>query len=94
MIHDSGRCLDHMDKRRKTALAAVAKVITMGLCSESMHPVLRAEMFKVYIRPIIMYAMENFNLNGGEIRKLKSAEGNALKRMLGILTDLFLLWKE
>jgi hypothetical protein len=95
MIHDSGRCLDHMDKRRKSALASVAKLITMGLCSESMHPVLKAEMFKVYIRPIIMYAMENFNLNGGEIRKLKSAEGNALKRIIGISTrckstDLFL----
>jgi len=33
-----------------------------------------------------MYAMENFNLNGGEIRKLKSAEGNALKRIIGIST--------
>jgi len=33
-----------------------------------------------------MYAMENFKLNDGEIRKLKSAEGNALKRMLGIPT--------
>jgi hypothetical protein len=51
-----------------------------------MHPRLKAEMFKVYIRPIIMYAMENFKLNDGEIRKLKSAEGNALKRMLGIPT--------
>jgi len=39
--------------------------------------------------------LENFNLNGGEIRKLKSGEGNALKRMIGIptrckSTDLFL----
>jgi len=52
-----------MDQKRKSASASVAKLITMGLCSESMHP--------VYIRPIIMYAMENFNLNGGEIRKFK-----------------------
>jgi hypothetical protein len=44
---------------------------------------------------INLYILENFNLNGGEIRKLKSSEGNALKRMIGIptrckSTDLFL----
>ena len=42
-----------------------------------------------------MYALENFNLNSGEIRKIKSDEGNALKRLIGVSTrckstDLFL----
>jgi hypothetical protein len=95
MIHDSGRCRDHMDKRRKGVLAAVAKIITLGLCNDLMHIKLKAEMFKVHIRPIIMYALENFNLNNGEIRRIKSAEGNALKRLIGVptrckSTDLFL----
>jgi len=35
---------------------------------------------------INLYILENFNLNGGEIRKLKSGEGNALKRMIVIPT--------
>jgi hypothetical protein len=58
-----------------------------------MHPISRAEMFKTHIRPIVTYALENFNLNIGEIKKIKSAE--ALKRLIGISTrckstDLYL----
>ncbi len=95
MIHDSDRFKDHMAKRRKGVIAAVAKIITLGLSNDLMHIQLKAEMFKVHIRPIIMYALENFNLNSGEIRKIKSAEGNALKRLIGMptrckSTDLFL----
>jgi hypothetical protein len=45
-------------------------------------PVLKAEMFEVYVRPIIMY----FNSYGVEISKLKSAEGNALKPLTGVST--------
>lgn len=42
-----------------------------------------------------MFALENFNLKSGEIRKIKSTEGNALKRLIGVptrckSTDLFL----
>jgi hypothetical protein len=56
---------------------------------------LKAEIFKTHIRPIIMYATENFDLNGGDIREIKSAEGNALKRLISVptrckSTDLFL----
>jgi hypothetical protein len=99
MIHDSGRCRDQKKeekkKRRKAVLAAVAKLTTIGLCDEIMDIKMKAEMFKTHIRPIIMYALENFDLNGSEIRKIKSAEGNALKRIIGISTrckstDLFL----
>jgi len=95
MIHDSGRCRDHLEKRRKAVLAAVAKITTIGLCNDIMNIKLKAEMFKTHVRPIIMYAIENFDLNGGDIRKVKSAEGNALKRLIGIptrckSTDLFL----
>jgi hypothetical protein len=51
MIHDSDRCKDHMDKRRKGVLAAVT---TLGLSNDLMHIKLKAEMFKVHIRPSIM----------------------------------------
>ena len=42
-----------------------------------------------------MYALENYNLNNGEIRKIISTEGNSLKRLVGVSTksksmDLFL----
>ncbi len=54
MKHDSDRCKDHMDKRRKGVLAAVPKITTLGFSNDLMHIKLKAEMFNVHIRPIIM----------------------------------------
>jgi len=95
MITDTNSNNEHIKKRRSGVLASIAKIISVGLSSQIANPILRAEMFKTHIRPIVMYALENFNLNIGEIKKIKSAEGNALKRLIGISTrckstDLFL----
>jgi len=46
MIHDTERNREHIDKRRNGVLAAVAKITTLGICNNIMHPVLRPEFSK------------------------------------------------
>ena len=84
----------HINKRKKTVIGSVAKLQSTGIASENMHPHLQAEMFKIHIRPILYYAIENYHLSEYDMKTIKRIEGNALKRLIGISThckstDLF-----
>ncbi len=49
-----------------------------------MHPYLKAQLFKTYIRPILYYGLENISLNIGETKKLQRTESTLFKMMLCI----------
>jgi len=76
----------HIAKRKKSVLASVGKLQSIGLTNYNIHPSLQADMFKTNIRPILMYGFENLVLNKTELKTIKRIEGNALKRVLGIST--------
>ena len=85
-IHENNNNSSHINKRKKSVLASVAKLQSIGLSNYNIHPSLQAEMFKINIRPILLYGFENLVLNKTELQTLKRIEGNALKRILGIST--------
>jgi len=74
----------HLNKRRNKSLAAIHLLRAHGLNSRLMHPYLKAQLFKTYIRPILYYGLENISLNIGETKKLQRTESTLFKMMLGI----------
>lgn len=95
ILHDCNFNNAHLEKCRKAVAGSVAKLISLGLCHTLMDANMKGDLFKSHIRPVVMYAMENYSLNSNELRNLKCTEENALKRLLGISTrckstDLFL----
>jgi hypothetical protein len=74
----------HLNKRRNKSLAAIHLLKTHGLNSRLMHPYLKAQLFKTYIRPILYYGLENISLNIGETKKLQRTESTLFKMMLCI----------
>jgi hypothetical protein len=72
----------------------VAKLQTINLTSLYIHPKMKAQLFKTYIRPVLTCGTENMALNQKELLEFKKIEGNCLKRLIRILTrchttDLF-----
>jgi hypothetical protein len=41
-------------------------------------------MYKVYVRTVALYEIENFNLTENEINKLSATEKQILKKMMGL----------
>ena len=74
----------HMTKRRNKAIAAVHSLKQLGFNSIWMHPLIKAQLYKTFIRPILYYGLENFKLNIGESGKVQRLEPTLLKNMLGI----------
>ncbi|CAF0947906.1 unnamed protein product [Brachionus calyciflorus] len=55
---------------------------------------MKAQLYKIYIRLILWYGIEAFNIKKSDILALKRFEGNIVKKILGIsnkckTTDLF-----
>ena len=61
----------HLKKRKSAVIGAVAKLLSSGIASENMHPIIQAEMFKTHIRPILFYALENFHLSLNDMKQIK-----------------------
>jgi hypothetical protein len=76
----------HIKKRKSAVIGAVAKLLSSGISSENMHPIIQAEMFKTHVRSILFYSLENLHLSHNDMKKIKRIEGNALKRLLGLST--------
>ena len=74
----------HLEKRRQATFAVINRIKKLGFDAGNMDPKLLGNMFKTYVRPILMYGCETLDLNKSEIEKISKCEGNALKRMLGL----------
>ena len=64
----------------------MTRLQALNLNSVHIHPVMKGQMFKTYIRPVLTSGTKNMELNGREILEMKKMEGNALKHLLRIPT--------
>ncbi|CAF0788801.1 unnamed protein product [Brachionus calyciflorus] len=83
-ISDDDKNTVHIARRKKAAYGAFAKVKILGITSETIHPNMKGQLYKIYIRPVLLYGKENFNLNKAEKLAIKRIEGNIVKNMLGL----------
>jgi len=74
----------HLEKRRLATFAMINRIKKLGFDGGNMHPKLIGNMFKTYVRPVLMYGCETLDLNESEIEKIAKCEGTAIKRMMGL----------
>jgi hypothetical protein len=94
IISDDGKDVEHVAKRKQATNVMNGKLQAMNLTSFHIHPRMKAQLFRTYIRPILTYGTENMQLDQRELLQFKRIEGNCLKRILRIptrcrTTDLF-----
>lgn len=83
-ISDDDKNKQHLDKRNKSAIIALAKIKKIGLASTNIHPMTKGHLYNTHIRPILYYGIENIYLNKTEKNKIKRIEGNLIKMLIGI----------
>jgi len=76
----------HLEKRKSATNTMMGRLQTMNLNSLHIHPKMKAQLFKSYIRPVLTYGAENMELNGLEILEFKKLVGNSIKRLLKLPT--------
>ena len=74
----------HLEKRRKAAFHMLSRIEKLGFNNGCVKPNLVGNMFKTYIRPVVMYGLETMELNETETKKVCKLESSILKRMMGI----------
>ena len=62
-INENLTNVDHLNKRKQLAYSALLKLRVSGLISVNNHPNMKAQLYKTYIRPVLMYGCENLCLN-------------------------------
>ncbi len=75
---------EHIVKKRNAAFHAFNRVKNLGFSSIHAGAHLKGNMYKVYIRTIALYGLENFRLSTSELEKLATIETNIMKKMMGI----------
>ncbi|RMZ93609.1 hypothetical protein BpHYR1_019450, partial [Brachionus plicatilis] len=51
-----------------------------------MHPYAKSQLYKSYVRPVLLYGIENHALTKTFTNEIKRFEGNMVKRMMSIPT--------
>ena len=68
-----------MEKRKTCLNIVTAKLAMISLTSDHLHPKVKAQLFKSYIRPAITFGCENMSLTDIDINVFKRLEGNSIK---------------
>ena len=76
----------HLEKRKSSTNTMMGRLQSMNLNSLHIHPKMKAQLFKSYIRPVLTYGSENMELNGIELLEFKKLEGNSIKKLLKLPT--------
>ncbi|CAF0820365.1 unnamed protein product [Brachionus calyciflorus] len=58
-ISDDDKNGNHITRRKKAAYGALSKIKILGITSDSIHPNMKGQMYKIYIRPVLLYGLEN-----------------------------------
>jgi len=74
----------HISKKRSAAYCSYNRVKKLGISSVHSGCYLKGNMYKVYVRTVALYEIENFNLTENEINKLSATEKQILKKMMGL----------
>jgi len=83
-ITSNGKARVHIEKRKSKAIAALGQLRTNGILNPEMETKNKLELFNIYVKPLIYYGIETFDLNGGDIDLLEKTEGNLLKSLLSV----------
>ncbi|RNA40969.1 RNA-directed DNA polymerase from mobile element jockey-like [Brachionus plicatilis] len=81
--------LDHKNqwsKIKKLAVSSIMRLQTIGLLTNQMHPYVKSQLYKSYVRPVLLYGIENHVLTKTFTNEIKRFEGNMVKRMMSIPT--------
>jgi hypothetical protein len=54
----------------------------------ALTPFTKAFLYTTYLRPFLLYGIENYNLNANETKSIKRAESNCLKKALKLSTRI------
>jgi len=74
----------HIKKRSNLAYAASAQLTNTGYTSLWVNAAVKARLLTTFIRPIILYGMENYQLSQNQLNKIKTVEANNLKKLLSL----------
>lgn len=74
----------HVKKRTSKAFSALNKIRLVGLIDQELKPETRAYLFNTYVRPIVHYGLENYEMDLEDIKKLETAESTVLKSFISI----------
>lgn len=85
-ISEDDRIAEHLEKRKRLVFQSISRLKTIGLHTHHLHPIMKGQLYKTYIRPILLYGIEAFHLNQGDINGLKRFEGNVVKKLMEIST--------
>ncbi|RNA27177.1 hypothetical protein BpHYR1_002308 [Brachionus plicatilis] len=85
-ISEDDRIAEHLEKRKRLVFQSISRLKTIGLHTHHLHPIMKGQLYKTYIRPILLYGIEAFHLNQGDINGLKRFEGNVVIKLMEIST--------
>jgi len=75
----------HLKKRKSMAYACLSRLFSSRIyCKSETDPKLVVQLYRTYIRPVLLYGNENFEFNTTEKSKLCAIDGNIVKSMLGM----------
>jgi len=74
----------HINTRCDKAMKALASVKSKGLCDKQIHFMLKSQMYKTFIMPVLTYGMELMILNKKELNQIRITESNMVKNMINV----------
>ena len=74
----------HVEKRKKAVISSLNNLINSGIINDQMNMVNKIKLFKTYVKPLLTFGCEVLDLDDNDVNELSKAEGNALKRVIGI----------
>lgn len=83
-ISDDFRNESHISKRKQSLYASVNKLNQSGLNTDNISPLAKAQLYKTFLRPVLMYGLDNLKLNKTQLNEIRRMESNTIKRLIGI----------
>ena len=83
-ISNTSNCLAQVNNRLQKARNSYNNLRMLGLSTSALDINTRGFLYKTYIRPILHYGLENFDLNQNEMDKINTGGNNIIKSMVGL----------
>lgn len=65
-------------------MRAMASIKSKGLCDKQIHYMLKSQMYKTFIMPVLTYGMELLKLTKKELNQIRITESNMIKNMINV----------
>ena len=79
---------DHLDNKINELATKVNKINGIGFSSYCLKPLTKSFYYNTYIRPYLLYGIEHFHFNKGEMKRIQTAEANIIKTALNLSYSL------